>query len=76
MRASIASYRRFAQIIPSRKLTEQICRDADDDAVLTCALSAQAQLIVTGDKDLRVLHPWREIHILNPPQALRLVDQQ
>ena len=72
----VANYRRFAQCIPARKFTEQICRDADDDAVLACALSAQASLIVTGDKDLRVLHPWREIHILNPPQALRFIDAE
>ena len=72
----MANYRRFAQLIPARKLTEQICRDADDDAVLACALSAQAQLIVTGDKDLRVLHPWRDIHILNPPEALRFIEKE
>jgi len=72
----VAHYRRFAQLIPARKLTEQICRDADDDAVLACALSAQASLIVTGDKDLRVLHPWRDIHILNPSQALRFIEAQ
>ena len=70
----VANYRRFAQLIPARKFTVQICRDADDDAVLACALSAQAQLIATGDKDLRVLHPWRDIHILNPPESLRFIE--
>jgi putative PIN family toxin of toxin-antitoxin system len=72
----VANYKRFAQIIPTRKLTEQVCRDADDDAVLACALAAQASLIVTGDKDLRVLHPWRDIHILNPPEALRFIEKE
>jgi uncharacterized protein len=72
----VANYRRFAQVVPAKKFTVQICRDADDDAVLACALTAQAELIVTGDKDLRVLHPWRGIHILNPPEALRYVAAQ
>ena len=45
--------------------------DADDDAVLTCALAAHAEIIVTGDKDLLVLHPWRDIDILNPAEAVR-----
>lgn len=51
--------------------TQQICGDADpdDDAVLSCALGARANLIVTSDKDLLVLHPWRDIRILN--SALR-----
>ncbi len=72
----VANYRRFAQLVPARKLTAQVCRDADDDAVLACALAAHASLIVTGDKDLRVLHPWRDIHILSPPDALRFIDMQ
>lgn len=69
----VANYRRFARLVPSRKFTQRICRDADDDAVLACALSARADLIVTGDKDLLVLHPWRDIRILNPAAALRLI---
>lgn len=64
-------YRRFAKRIPAQKFTQQICRDADDDAVLACALAAKAQMIITGDKDLLVLHPWREIQILNPANALK-----
>lgn len=69
----VANYRRFAQLIPARNFTKQICRDADDDAVLACALSAQAELIVTGDKDLRVLHTWRGIAILSPTDALQFI---
>lgn len=72
----IAHYRRFVQLVPARKLTAQVCRDADDDAVLACALAARATLIVTGDKDLHVLHPWRDIHILSPPQAVRWIETQ
>lgn len=46
-------------------------RDPDDDAVLATALAARADVIATGDKDLRVLHPWRGISILNAGEALR-----
>ena len=42
----------------------------DPDAVLACAIAAQVFLIITGDKDLLVLHPWRGIQILNPANAL------
>lgn len=69
----VTEYRRFATRIPSQKFTQQICRDADDDTVLACALAAKAQLIVTGDKDLLVLHPWCGINILNPAEAMQLV---
>lgn len=67
----VSQYRRFARRISNPKFTRQICRDADDDAVLACALAAQAMMIITGDKDLLVLHPWRDIHILNPTTALQ-----
>lgn len=69
----VANYRRFARLVPNHKFTRQICRDADDDAVLACALTARANLIVTGDKDLLVLHPWHDVQILNPSGALRLI---
>jgi len=72
----VTEFRRFATRIPSQKFTRQICRDADDaddDTVLACALAAKAQLIVTGDKDLLVLHPWSGINILNPAEAMQRV---
>jgi putative PIN family toxin of toxin-antitoxin system len=47
--------------------------DIDDDQVIACALAAGATLIVSGDNDLLVLHPWRGIHILNAAEAVRFV---
>lgn len=47
--------------------------DIDDDQVIACALAAGAQLIVSGDSDLLVLHPWKGIHILNAAEAMRFV---
>lgn len=46
------------------------CRDRDDDLILETALNGDADLIVSGDQDLLVLHPWRAIEILSPAQAL------
>ena len=42
------------------------CRDAKDNKFLDLALSTQASCIVTGDKDLLDLHPWRGVNILTP----------
>lgn len=33
----------------------RICRDPKDDIVLACAIAAQADAIISGDKDLQVL---------------------
>lgn len=63
-------YQRLAYLVTARQLTQPVCRDADDDHVLACALAARAELIVTGDTDLLVLHPFRGIPILNAQKAL------
>ena len=49
-----------------------ICRDPKDDKYLELAVSGGAKFIVSGDKDLLVLNPFREISILTPEQFLTL----
>ncbi len=39
------------------------CRDAKDDKILELSLSGKADLIISGDKDLLVLNPFRSIQI-------------
>ncbi|MFZ1801244.1 MAG: putative toxin-antitoxin system toxin component, PIN family [Chitinophagaceae bacterium] len=41
------------------------CRDPKDDKFLELAISANASCIITGDKDLLILNPFRGIPILN-----------
>jgi putative PIN family toxin of toxin-antitoxin system len=43
-----------------------VCRDPRDDKFLSLAVSGNADLIITGDKDLLVLHPFRGIDIIRP----------
>ena len=47
-----------------------VCRDPKDDKFLALALNGNADCIVSGDKDLLVLHPFRGISILTPRQFL------
>jgi uncharacterized protein len=44
------------------------CRDDKDNKFLSLALSAQADMIVSSDDDLLVLHPYRNIRILTVRQ--------
>ena len=46
------------------------CRDPKDDKFLALALDGQADVIVTGDQDLLILHPWRGIPVLSPRDFL------
>jgi putative PIN family toxin of toxin-antitoxin system len=49
----------------------KFCRDTKDDKFLSLALSALSDYIITGDKDLLVLHPFRNIPILSPADFIQ-----
>jgi putative PIN family toxin of toxin-antitoxin system len=51
-------------------LREAVCRDSRDDQFIACALAAQADAIVTRDKDLLSLGKPFGIPILTPRQLL------
>lgn len=46
------------------------CRDNADDKMLELAVNGDADMLVTGDKDLLVLHPFEKTHILTPAQCI------
>src|SRR5258708_39406929 len=58
------------EFVPIIQLVRE-CRDPKDDKFLEVALNGRADVIVTGDADLLVLHPWREIAILSPTVYLK-----
>jgi uncharacterized protein len=58
------------ELVDAPPLAMPVCRDPDDDTVLAVALAAQLDWIVSGDEDLKVLHPFEGIAILSPAQAL------
>ena len=70
----LQNYRRLVTRVTARQLDQPISRDADDDAVLACALAAGANLIVSGDDDLLVLKHFQGIPIATPAQALRVIE--
>jgi putative PIN family toxin of toxin-antitoxin system len=47
-----------------------ICRDPKDDKFLNLALDSKASCIITGDQDLLVLHPFKNIPVLSPSDFL------
>ncbi len=60
---------RFGIIVaPTVPVTD--CRDAKDNKYLELALAASAATVVSSDEDLLVLHPWRSVRILQPPEYL------
>jgi len=60
---------RVAEMVPITHLIRE-CRDPKDDKFLELAVNGRAQLIITGDKDLLALNPFRGIPITTPAQYL------
>ena len=58
----------------ARQLNARVSRDADDDAVLACALAARADLVVSGDNDLLSLKGFSGIRIVTIAQAVKAVS--
>lgn len=60
---------RIAEMVPIVHVI-RACRDPEDDKFLELAVNGAADLMVTGDDDLLVLHPFRGIPILTPASYL------
>jgi uncharacterized protein len=47
-----------------------VCRDPKDNMYLELALSGKADVVITGDHDLLILHPFRNIPVITPKDFL------
>lgn len=70
----LARYTQLATLIGAAAISVTELRDPDDASVVACAVAAQADLIVSGDHDLRVLKAYRNIRIVSAAEALALVQ--
>jgi putative PIN family toxin of toxin-antitoxin system len=71
VRAALKMMGRSAIIVrPSRKVT--VLKDLPDNRILECALAAQAEVIVSGDRHLLGLKQFEGVPILRLADFLRL----
>ena len=59
-------------VICEVNITLSDCSDPKDNKFLELAVAANAFCIVTGDKDLLVMHPFRNIAILSSADFLKI----
>ena len=60
------------------EITENVqeCRDPKDDKVLELALNGEAQYIISGDGDLLVLHPFRDVLVITADEFLQTMESE
>lgn len=69
-RAFVDLVHKFAVLIPVSATDEAsampACRDPKDNPFLALVLACAADVLVSSDSDLLVLHPWRGVPIVTP----------
>ena len=60
------------------EITENVqeCRAPKDDKVLELALNGEAQYIISGDRDLLVLHPFRDVVVITADDFLKTIESE
>ena len=62
----------FFEIVDTGSGVHRICKDPDDDKFIACALSASAEFVVSGDKDLCDVVSYKKIKIIKPSDLLKM----
>jgi putative PIN family toxin of toxin-antitoxin system len=63
----------LSEVVDLPDTIPSICRDPDDDRVIACAVAGQADVIVSGDRDLLVLERVGSIYIRSAAQFLEML---
>ncbi len=58
------------------KETIRVCRDPEDDKFLELAVNGGAACIISGDEDLLILNPFRNIPIIKPDKFLTSLNTE
>jgi putative PIN family toxin of toxin-antitoxin system len=69
----LAEVRQLAEVMEPLPLPQPVSRDPDDDHALALAVAAQVDCIVSGDRDLLSLKAFRDIPIITPAEAIRII---
>ena len=73
--AEIDGLLQWAKMVVPTVAVQGVCRDADDDRILECSLQANANYLVTGDRDLLVLNEFRGAVIVSGAEFLRIYEE-
>lgn len=64
-----------AELVAAPPLPSAVCRDPDDDKFLACAMAANARYIVSGDRDLLAVSPYRGVTVVRPRDFIERLRQ-
>ncbi len=62
----------FFEVVEDAGEVSGICKDPDDDKFISCAISASADVIVSGDKHLCELHIYKSVRIIKAADLMKM----
>lgn len=71
----ILGYAELVTLVTPLPIPPTILDDPDDDHVLACALASNAELVVSGDRDLLSLKTFHDIPIITAAEAVDRIAQ-
>ena len=74
--AALSLLRSSAEITPIAVTVEGVASHPEDDMVLATAVSAKAEYLVSGDKELQNLRTYGQVKIVSPAEFLAILDEQ
>lgn len=51
---------------------KSICKDPDDDTFISCAISASADIMVSGDKNVCALRAYKSVRIIKAADLMKI----
>ncbi|MFN0198196.1 MAG: putative toxin-antitoxin system toxin component, PIN family [Planctomycetaceae bacterium] len=72
-RELVLGYASLARVIVPDAVEPIIIDDPDDDAVIACAMTAEARFIVSGDRHLLALRRYHEIEIVTAAELMAVL---
>ena len=74
---AISNYlKEYATIKKYKTMAKPICRDIDDDEIISLALEHSIKTVITGDKDLLVLKKYQTIQFVTPREFWELLKER
>jgi uncharacterized protein len=68
----VNNYRNLVKIVENYQVEKIVINDPDDDQVLACAISANADYIISGDQDLLTLKLYQNIPIVTAREFMKI----
>jgi uncharacterized protein len=65
----------YFNVVAITEKVNGICTGPDDDIFISCALSADAGYIVTGDKALLYVKQYKDIKIISPADFIKILEK-